>query len=60
MAKAWDNLSRAVSHALRHEPWLYELEFDEGGWAVGRRKAPAPLILVVRAKEACDTALYCK
>ncbi len=26
-------LSRAVSHALRHEPWLYELELDEGGWA---------------------------
>jgi len=21
-----------VSHALRHEPWLYELELDEGGW----------------------------
>jgi RNA:NAD 2'-phosphotransferase (TPT1/KptA family) len=21
-------LSRAVSHALRHEPWLYELELD--------------------------------
>ncbi|WP_408914420.1 RNA 2'-phosphotransferase [Brucella pseudogrignonensis] len=26
------NLSRAVSHALRHEPWLYELELDEAGW----------------------------
>lgn len=26
------NLSRAVSHALRHEPWLYELELDEEGW----------------------------
>ncbi|MEZ0579279.1 RNA 2'-phosphotransferase [Nocardioides sp. MH1] len=26
-------LSRAVSHALRHEPWLYELEMDEEGWA---------------------------
>lgn len=25
-------LSRAVSHALRHQPWLYELELDEGGW----------------------------
>jgi len=22
-----------VSHALRHEPWLYELELDERGWA---------------------------
>ncbi len=28
-----NNLSRAVSHALRHEPWLYELELDEEGWA---------------------------
>ncbi|MBW9210520.1 RNA 2'-phosphotransferase [Mumia sp. zg.B21] len=26
------HLSRAVSHALRHEPWLYELELDEQGW----------------------------
>jgi putative RNA 2'-phosphotransferase len=27
------DLSRAVSHALRHEPWLYELELDKEGWA---------------------------
>lgn len=27
------DLSRAVSHALRHEPWRYELELDEEGWA---------------------------
>lgn len=26
------NLSRTVSHALRHEPWLYELELDDDGW----------------------------
>lgn len=26
------NLSRTISHALRHEPWLYELELDEEGW----------------------------
>lgn len=26
-------LSKIVSHALRHEPWLYELELDERGWA---------------------------
>jgi putative RNA 2'-phosphotransferase len=26
------NLSRVVSHALRHEPWVYELELDEQGW----------------------------
>lgn len=23
----------ADSHALRHEPWFYELELDEEGWA---------------------------
>ena len=33
MSKSHDNLSRAISHALRHEPWLYELEIDEEGWA---------------------------
>lgn len=26
-------LSRVVSHALRHQPWLYELELDEEGWS---------------------------
>lgn len=26
------DVSRVTSHALRHEPWLYELEIDEGGW----------------------------
>lgn len=25
-------LSKTVSHALRHEPWIYELELDEAGW----------------------------
>ncbi|TDV51943.1 RNA 2'-phosphotransferase [Actinophytocola oryzae] len=25
-------LSRTMSHALRHEPWLYELELDDEGW----------------------------
>ncbi|HTV73967.1 MAG TPA: RNA 2'-phosphotransferase [Candidatus Acidoferrales bacterium] len=33
MARSYENLSRALSHALRHEPWLYELELDEEGWA---------------------------
>lgn len=28
-----EQLSRAVSHALRHEPWLYELELDDEGWS---------------------------
>ena len=26
------DLSRVVSHALRHEPWVYELELDGQGW----------------------------
>jgi len=25
-------LSKVVSHALRHAPWLYELELDSEGW----------------------------
>jgi putative RNA 2'-phosphotransferase len=25
-------LSQVISHALRHEPWLYELELDDEGW----------------------------
>lgn len=28
----YQSLSRTVSHALRHEPWLYELELDDAGW----------------------------
>jgi putative RNA 2'-phosphotransferase len=32
MSRKLNDLSRAVSHALRHEPWLYELELDEEGW----------------------------
>lgn len=26
-------LSKMISHALRHEPWVYELELDDAGWA---------------------------
>jgi putative RNA 2'-phosphotransferase len=26
------DVSRTISHALRHEPWLYELELDDAGW----------------------------
>ena len=33
MSGDWADLSEAVSHALRHEPWLYELELDDAGWA---------------------------
>lgn len=25
-------LSKMASHALRHQPWLYELELDDEGW----------------------------
>jgi RNA:NAD 2'-phosphotransferase (TPT1/KptA family) len=25
-------LSKVMSHALRHQPWVYELELDEQGW----------------------------
>jgi putative RNA 2'-phosphotransferase len=28
-----DEISKVLSHALRHEPWLYELELDDEGWA---------------------------
>jgi putative RNA 2'-phosphotransferase len=30
--QAQSSISRAISHALRHEPWLYEIELDEEGW----------------------------
>ena len=33
MAKKLENLSKTLAHALRHEPWLYEIELDEEGWA---------------------------
>ncbi|MBY0323485.1 MAG: RNA 2'-phosphotransferase [Reyranella sp.] len=32
MARDLNKLSRVMSHALRHEPWLYELELDDEGW----------------------------
>lgn len=32
MSGDWADLSKPVSHALRHEPWLYELELDDSGW----------------------------
>lgn len=27
-------LSRCISHALRHEPWIYELELNDEGWTL--------------------------
>ncbi len=38
-------LSKALSHALRHEPWLYELELDDEGWA------PLDAVLVALRKQ---------
>lgn len=32
MEKRLKSLSKMTSHALRHEPWLYELELDDEGW----------------------------
>lgn len=32
MGRDYVQLSKTVSHALRHAPWLYELELDEEGW----------------------------
>ncbi|WP_202804464.1 RNA 2'-phosphotransferase [Baaleninema simplex] len=29
----YTELSTVISHALRHEPWRYDLELDEEGWA---------------------------
>jgi putative RNA 2'-phosphotransferase len=28
-----EHVSKVLSHALRHAPWLYELELDDEGWA---------------------------
>lgn len=30
--KEFKKISHVMSHALRHEPWLYGLELDENGW----------------------------
>lgn len=43
-------LSRAVSRALRHEPWLFELELDAEGWT------PAADLLAALRKEAPEWA----
>jgi putative RNA 2'-phosphotransferase len=32
VSEGWTELSKAVSRALRHTPWLYELELDDEGW----------------------------
>jgi putative RNA 2'-phosphotransferase len=32
MAVDFVQLSKVMSHALRHQPWIHELELDEQGW----------------------------
>ena len=46
--KVLADLSRIVSHALRHEPWLYELEVDEEGWV------PIPELIRAISKSSKD------
>lgn len=38
-------LSKTLAHALRHRPWLYELELDDQGWT-----DVAPLLEVLRRR----------
>jgi len=46
-------LSKAISPALRHEPWLYELELDDEGWT-----SLNTLIESLRSKGDCWDSLY--
>lgn len=41
-------LSKTISHALRHEPWLYELELDDEGWV------PVPQVVEALQRESVD------
>ena len=60
-------LSRAVSRALRHEPWLFELpmgrqyvhmsEDTRTAVLVGRRKDPRPVILAIDAASASGAGI---
>ena len=52
MSNAVD-LSKTVSHALRHEPWLYELELDSEGWT------PVESLLSVLRKERSEWSELC-
>lgn len=42
------SLSKTVSHALRHEPWLYELELNTDGWV-----SVAQLLASLRIEREC-------
>lgn len=41
-------ISRTLAHALRHEPWLYELELDAEGWT------PVEAVLAALREERAD------
>lgn len=45
MTRSYSDLSRVVSHALRHEPWVYELELDGQGWV------PMPSLVAALSRE---------
>lgn len=51
MTERWALLSKVVSHALRHEPWLYELEVDDEGWV------PIEDLVEALRRDQCWTAL---
>ncbi len=56
--QAFKRLSKTLAHALRHAPWIYELELDEAGWTdVGSRKAETPLLLHVAAQRAAEAGV---
>jgi putative RNA 2'-phosphotransferase len=52
IAMRYTDVSKAISHALRHEPWLYELELDDAGWA-----PVEPLLAALRAEKAAWAGL---
>lgn len=41
MKQELKQLSKTISHALRHEPWFYELELDDKGWVLLNDLLPA-------------------
>jgi putative RNA 2'-phosphotransferase len=45
-----ERVSKVVAHALRHEPWLYELELDADGWV------PVPALLAALRGRGSDWA----
>jgi putative RNA 2'-phosphotransferase len=69
MALTGLELSRAVARALREVPWLYELEFDQDGWAAayqvvaavredGERWRSVDVLALERAARSWSGGLY--